>query len=261
MEGGVNDLTWNIIYSMDYLDIIVPCFNESERLPETFKVIESWNPESFVPRFVFVNDGSSDHTDDTVSDWAEQTDVISTLVSYPVNKGKGGAIREAVLRNTFDEEAALFCHWDADASIDIENIENAYEMIVQGNFDIAIANRRLSGSHERNASSYRSILSHVFRLYSKIVLPSHGFADTQCGLKMYRYDKCVRLFSELKEERFLFDLEVLMKASAEGLRVCEFPVQWEHVDGSSVTFWQSARNALISPWHIRASLKTLSQER
>lgn len=235
---------------MDKVDIIVPCFNESQRLATTFDIINRWDVTEFLPRFIFVDDGSTDNTYDLIQKYECKFEKIG--IRSDTNTGKGGAVQTGVAKVAPTTD--FFCHWDADASLDIECIITAWAACKNG--DVAIANRRLLGSHERNAKKIRRILSAGFVIYSKVILPV-DFADTQCGLKMYRRDKGADLFFDLVETRFLFDLEILMKAEQRGYRIVEFPVTWEHVDGGSITFASSLWNGLSGPWKIRKAYKNL----
>jgi dolichyl-phosphate beta-glucosyltransferase len=56
--------------------------------------------------------------------------------------------------------------------------------------------------------------------------------DTQCGFKMLRHEVAQRLFSQMNENGYLFDLELLLLAQQQGYRVTEVPVNWKDVPGS-----------------------------
>lgn len=58
--------------------------------------------------------------------------------------------------------------------------------------------------------------------------------DTQCGLKAFTAEAARQVFEPLRTHRFAFDVEVLARAEAAGLRVREVPVTWRHVEGSGV---------------------------
>jgi dolichyl-phosphate beta-glucosyltransferase len=53
-----------------------------------------------------------------------------------------------------------------------------------------------------------------------------GYWDTQCGFKLFRRDAARRIFGKLSTPGFAFDVEVLLRARREGLRIAEVPVRW-----------------------------------
>ena len=45
------------------LSIIIPVYNEEDRLKKAFKIIEKWHHQQPNWEFILVNDGSSDNTE------------------------------------------------------------------------------------------------------------------------------------------------------------------------------------------------------
>lgn len=58
--------------------------------------------------------------------------------------------------------------------------------------------------------------------------------DTQCGFKMFNRRALSQIFPHMHTERWIFDVEVLLLAEMQGIRMKEFAVNWEEVDGSKV---------------------------
>ena len=61
-----------------------------------------------------------------------------------------------------------------------------------------------------------------------------GIADTQCGFKAFTADAARRLFGALETQGFGFDVELLLRAQAAGLKVVEVAVNWSDQAGSHV---------------------------
>src|SRR4051812_34328937 len=81
------------------LSIIIPCYNEGRILAATFQQLRSYLENSgwsgSLPRtweVIFVNDGSTDGTDDVVSELAAR-DPRVRLCTYPHNGGQGKALQ------------------------------------------------------------------------------------------------------------------------------------------------------------------------
>jgi hypothetical protein len=62
------------------------------------------------------------------------------------------------------------------------------------------------------------------------------------------------LFRHLREEGYLFDLELLMRAKSQGYRVAEVPVNWSEKSGSRF-HW------LNESWRIATGLRRLRHQR
>ena len=58
--------------------------------------------------------------------------------------------------------------------------------------------------------------------------------DTQCGFKLFRRSAARRIFPEMRENGWAFDVEVLFLAQKFGLLIEEVPVNWTAVEGSKV---------------------------
>jgi len=61
-----------------------------------------------------------------------------------------------------------------------------------------------------------------------------GIADSQCGFKAFTAAAAEALFGALQTDGFGFDVEVLLRAQAAGLRVTEVAVNWADQRGSKV---------------------------
>ena len=104
---------------MDECTIVIPCYNEAARFdPAAFqRFILAGNPQ----RFVLVDDGSTDRTQDIL--WELQAwrpDKIE-LVALPQNSGKAEAVRQGVL-HALSSGARAVAYWDADLATPLEEI-------------------------------------------------------------------------------------------------------------------------------------------
>ena len=78
---------------MDKISIIVPCYNEENALPEFYRVTSDAvnGIEGAVCEFIFVDDGSSDHTSDILESFA-CADSRCRYISFSRNFGKEAAM-------------------------------------------------------------------------------------------------------------------------------------------------------------------------
>ena len=81
------------------VSIIYPVFNEEKRLRKTFlDIIKFEKSNKFLKKeYIFVNDGSSDHTLSVIKkEFKNNKNIKVKLISYSKNMGKGHALKRGV---------------------------------------------------------------------------------------------------------------------------------------------------------------------
>ncbi len=212
------------------LSIIVPAYNEADRLAEGMRRFEGAAASGAVDlertELLLVDDGSTDHTA------AEAEKLLAALPHHRIvrldrNQGKGAAIRAGVTR----ARAPLLAYMDADMAIDPHAIPQLLDGLADN--DLAIGSRALADSMVETTYALRSLMG---RLFNVLVTTGTGLGllDTQCGFKALRTPAARLLFHLVRIDRFAFDVEVLSRAHQLGLQITEVPVLWRHVPGSSI---------------------------
>lgn len=204
------------------LSVIIPAYNEEERLPRTLgRIVKFFRQKRISFEIIVVNDGSADSSKAIVERYREKFEEIS-LIDYNRNMGKGYAVNQGVLNGTGD----LFLFSDADLSTPIEEYEKLSRFINMG-YHIVIGSRRIRGSDIKlRQPVHRRILGRGFGLLAEIILLK-GIKDTQCGFKLFRNDIAKKAFAERKVNGFSFDAEILYIARKTFCaRIKEVPVQW-----------------------------------
>lgn len=211
------------------LSVVVPAFNEEERLPRTLaRLDEYYRAQPYAWDVTVVSDGSTDGTERVAREFADGHPGFSVL-AYSPNRGKGHAVRTGMLRAM--GERVLFC--DADLATPQEETERLMARLDDG-ADVAIGSRPLAESTlEVRQPWYRELLG---RLFNKTVqlLAVRGIDDTQCGFKLFTRDAAQDVFRRCALDGFSFDIEALLVARDLGLRIDEVPVRWRHQEGSKV---------------------------
>ena len=205
------------------LSIVIPCYNEEQRLPRTIEQIERYVGGTGVPyELILVDDGSSDGTR-TIMDRAAERNPAVRLEALPQNRGKGRALAEGVAAS----RGAEILVTDADLSTPIEELDKLRAELRKG-AGVAIASRALRGSRvEVSQPIYRVLMGKAFNLLVQaILLP--GIWDTQCGFKLFRADVAHDAFAGLTTDGFGYDPEVLYLAKKRGVRIAEVPVVWRN---------------------------------
>ncbi len=214
------------------LSIIIPAFNEEERLGCTLtRIRDYFDAHPAGPggiEIIVVDDGSTDGTARLVEEWTRQIPSLR-FVSNGKNRGKGYSVRRGMLEAR--GRIALFT--DADLSSSIEESEKLLAAIGAGN-DVAIGSRALDRSliavHQ---SRFRETAGIIFNGFVRMFtgLP---FEDTQCGFKAFVRERSRIVFEQQRTERFGFDPEILFLARRHGLRSAEIPVRWSHDPATKV---------------------------
>jgi dolichyl-phosphate beta-glucosyltransferase len=209
-----------------YLSIVIPAYNESERIVPTIGAIAAYVCSLGQPwELLIADDGSKD---DTVALCNELALANLRVLVAPQNGGKGSAVRRGMLAAA--GEVVLFA--DADNSTPIEEL-GAMLLKIDAGYDVVVGSRAANGAQEAHRSLLRRTMSKTLRGMIRPVF-NLQVSDTQCGFKLFRRQVAQRLFGAQTIMGFSFDLEILYLASKWGYRIAEQPVAWVDAPGSKV---------------------------
>jgi dolichyl-phosphate beta-glucosyltransferase len=210
------------------LSVVIPAFNEEQRLPGTLATILPFlrsRGETF--EVVVVDDGSRDRTALVAGQAGPEVRVLKN----PGNRGKGYSVRNGMLNAL----GAWRLMSDADLSTPIEELDRLKAALTDG-AEIAIASRAVSGANlEKRQSIMRETSGRFFNLLVRMLhLP--GIKDTQCGFKLFSAAAARAAFTESTLDGFAFDVEALVLARRAGFKITEVPVTWRNDEQSRVSF-------------------------
>jgi glycosyltransferase involved in cell wall biosynthesis len=234
------------------LSIIIPAFNESDRLGAPLaKVLEFVSQPGQNAEVLVVDDGSSDDTAEVATRVFASYPVSTRLIRYEENKGKGFAVRTGLREATAD--IALFT--DADLSTPIEEASKLVKPIEGGDQDVTFGSRALDrtliGTHQPwRREQGGKVMNLIIRKMSGL-----PFYDTQCGFKAFNMRKFRPLLDVMKIDRFGFDVEFLFVAAHNGLKLSEIPVRWNDVAGSKVSVFRDSRRMITELMQIRSNAR------
>src|SRR5581483_125877 len=205
------------------LSIVIPCYNEQDRLPATLEAITKYMAARGSDyELILADDGSSDRTPEVIGA-AVKGGANVRMVRLPESRGKGRALAEGVKLSSGDRVLLT----DADLSTPIEELPKL-EARLDAGAGVAIASRALRGSEiVIHQPVYRVLMGKTFNLIVQaLLLP--GLWDTQCGFKLFRGDLARSVFAELRTDGFGYDPEALFRAKRRGEKIAEVPVVWRH---------------------------------
>ena len=232
---------------MTALSIIVPAYNEADRLPATLRAMLSFlDEDGRAAEVIVVDDGSTDATSAVVRGIAAGDERL-TLIRLPQNRGKGYAVRTGVV----NAAGARVLFADADGATPIEEVKRLETHLDQG-AAVAIGSRGISDpSVTVRAKINRRLAGRIFhQLVRRLTVK--GFVDTQCGFKLFTAPVAQELFSRMRMDGFSFDVELLLMAERQGLRVDEVPVNWTHQPGSKINVVADGLRMAADLFRIRA---------
>jgi dolichyl-phosphate beta-glucosyltransferase len=210
-----------------FLSIVIPAYNEAERLPATLTQLGTFLcGEGYPAEIVVIDDGSTDGTPAAVR--AGASGPIVRLIEAP-HAGKGAAVRRGML--AAGGQVRLMA--DADLSMPAHEIPKLLAALA-GGADVALATREGAGARRVGEPYLRHLMGRVFNLLVRL-LAVPGLHDTQCGFKAFTAASAEALFRRSTIDGFGFDVEVLYLARQRGLRLAEVPIAWYYQPSSRVS--------------------------
>jgi len=210
------------------LSIVIPVYNEEQRLPKTIDALNNFVATTpIVKEVVFINDGSFDQTVSVIDRNPKNFD--HQLISYASNRGKGYALKQGVLKTSGDYVLIM----DADLSTPLTELHK-FKSHLETNVPMVIGSRKTAGANViKHQTVLRQKLGEGFTILSNLMLRS-GVSDFTCGFKAFRQDVAKKLFASQKIDRWGYDSEIIFLARKYGFEIVEVPVTWENDDRTKV---------------------------
>jgi len=232
--------------------IVVPCYNEAQRLtPALFERFAAHEPSV---RFVFVDDGSTDATRAVLSALCASNPARFELAPLAQNVGQGEAVRSGMAR-ALASGARYVGYWDADLATPLDEIPRFARVLDQAPGCLVVLGSRVPHPNNRvQRHPLRFALGRAFAWTAASLLRMRVY-DTQCGAKLFRRTpEVTALFAHAFISRWIFDVEILvrlirLRGSVHAARASmhELPLEsWRDVAGSKLTPLDFAR----APWEL-----------
>lgn len=214
------------------LDVVIPAYNESTRLPETLReTVRFLADMPWRSRVIVVDNGSVDGTAAAAAAAALEAGPNAGRVRVDVigcsRPGKGAAVRRGILAG----RSPLVGFFDADLATPLETLPAAMAAL-RGGATAVIASRHIAGATFVHSQPLgRRVGGHVFRTLSGALV--RGVADTQCGFKFFDRGAVTAALVRTRTTGFAFDVELLHRIQRDGGEVVELPVAWTDRAGST----------------------------
>ena len=206
---------------MKLTSVVIPAYNEVERIRGTVSEVLAYFDERLLQCEVIVAADGDDGTREAVREMSlSRTDV--RVMGSERRCGKGHGIREAVAAAAGDVIGFV----DADNKTPITEFKK-FEPWLRDGYDVVIGSRAMPESLIEQAQPfYRRCGSRAFSVFMHACVGLHDITDTQCGFKFFRGDVARDLFQRQHIDGYMFDVEVLYLAQQIGYRIAQVPVRW-----------------------------------
>lgn len=225
-----------------FLSVVIPLYNEEKRLKNIKKVISYLSKKKINWELILVNDGSTDGTGGYVAKFKNKN---IKIISYPVNRGKGYAIKRGMLATS--GEFCLFM--DVDLATPIEALERFIPLF--GKYDCLIGTRKAKGAQVSVHQPWlRENLGKGFTFLSRMFL-GVSVSDFTCGFKCFSAESARAVFGLSSVCGWGFDSEILFLCRRLGYSIKEIPVTWKDDRRTRVKFPQDIFRSLNELLTIR----------
>ncbi|OIQ20351.1 response regulator [Lacinutrix sp. MedPE-SW] len=237
--------TSNVMIQERCVGVVIPCYNEEERLlSEEFL---SYIDKNSGYHLCFVNDGSKDNTLNVLKDLQKGREDFITVYDCEKNGGKAEAVRLGMLHMAKKEDLDYIGFLDADLSTDLTDFDDLVKTIETSDFKIVSGSRISRMGANITKESARKVISMTINFIIRKILKM-DFKDTQCGAKIFHKDVIDIAFGKKFVTQWIFDVEIFKRMSIHfGLKeakamLCEQPLKrWIHADGSKLSMKDSVK--------------------
>ena len=231
--------------------LCIPMYNESAIIADTAKTLAAYMAGHFHDfEILFSDDGSTDGSAEIVR--ALNLSGVR-VIGYPDNRGKGSAVRGAML--AADGDVIMFT--DSDLAYGTEVIERvAREMADKPELDVLVGSRNISEDGYEGYTFLRKLAS---KSYIKLLCLAGGLrlSDSQCGCKAFRGEAAKRIFSRCEVNGFAFDFEAIMIATRMKMKIGEIAVKVINHRESKVHVFSDAFRMLGDLGKMKKRIKKL----
>lgn len=223
------------------LSILMPVYNEARTLRRIVRAVLD-APCQIPIELVIVDDASTDNTPSILRELADADNARGRIriITQPVNRGKGAAIRTAIEHMRGDIAVVQ----DADLEYDPREIPIVIAPILEGKADAVFGSRFAAGPQRKVLLYWHSVANHMLT-WATNILNNINLTDMETCYKAVRADVLKSI--PLKSNRFGIEPELTTRLAQWNLRIYEVPISYH---GRSVAEGKKIgwRDAVSAGW-------------
>ena len=198
------------------LSLVIACYNEEYELVDSVRqIVDVLDLSRLSYEIIFVDDCSRDRTRELIDQLLlDYRDRNFRKLFHAHNTGRGRTVADG-FRLAHGEVVGYL---DIDLEVHARYIPSMVLALRQG-ADVATAHR-IYKVQPRLFNRY--ILSTGYSWLMRHLLSIH-LKDTETGFKFFRRDKALPLLDEVRDERWFWDTEIMVRSLLHGYRVTEIP--------------------------------------
>lgn len=229
------------------LTLLIPCYNSGLFIQESFTKIDACLGTTAYLHVLFIEDCGKDETFQILNASIKKSAHKEkyTLLKNEQNLGKGGTIKKGIALCSTE----LIVFTDPDLAYDLSNIFVLYKAVKSG--EMLIANRVHPDSRYLIPPSFfryiftRHLSSRIYNRLSQLLLIP-GIEDNQAGLKMFFISDLKPLLAKSRQNDFSFDLELLVIAHVNDIKIKGMPVYFKYeYEASTVVFMKDSMRLFL----------------
>ncbi|KAK2713819.1 hypothetical protein QYM36_009637, partial [Artemia franciscana] len=208
-----------VIYS-----ILLPTYCEKENLPIILpRLVSTLNENRYDYEIIIIDDGSPDGTLDVAKELQKKYG-SDRIILRPREKklGLGTAYVHGMKYSTGDFIVTM----DADLSHHPKFIPKFIEKQKEKDFDIVSGSRYKIGGGIKGWGFKRKLMSRGANLLTQILLQP-GVSDATGSFRLYKRSVLQKLVAETQSKGYVFQMEMIVKASQFGFTIEEVPILFE----------------------------------
>lgn len=226
-----------------YLSVVIPAYNEENRLPKTLERLFAYLPTLSVSYEIIVaDDGSKDGTARLVQELSKTHPELK-LFSDGVNRGRAPTIKRGVLA----AQGELILETDADGSVAEEAIGRCVdEFKKHPELDVVFGSREAKGAKTLVwQPPLRVFLGYGFLYLTRVVFWMWNITDFALGFKMFRRAAAADIFAHQYEPYVCAEAEIIYVTHVRGHSYTEIPVIWTDDADSRIRVFREVLRSLL----------------